>query len=269
MRFILFGPFCFSFAPVKIKDCSLPTPLTSEKRKNYGFIIQKISKFFGFRPGWKSFETQHRENKQNIVFTAQNPLRLDALFAQLHIQPTIQLPERANPVPTKGSVTFLNEEINLSRHPLLRFRIFAFMVISLNKRWRNNLWFHPTRFLRLNLIYKSLVFLANLFLLLSTFFMFIKKLFLCFFINLCCCLHFALLVIFVVHPKKKRKNVEEFTDCVILIATNISETELNFLLSTYILLRAFSHSTRLNLSCELFRSPSFRVLRHLNSWNSS
>lgn len=74
-----------------------------------------------------------------------------------HTHTAERRPERANPAPTKGSVTFLNEEINLSRHPLSPSHpLFCLYGNLFEKRWRNNLWFHPTRFLRLNLIYKSL-----------------------------------------------------------------------------------------------------------------
>lgn len=95
-----------------------------------------------------------------LFFGTEKPLRSDDFCLYLHIQPRFRpppRPQRANPAPTKGSVTFLNEEINLSWHPSpARFRSRLYGNLF-QKRWRNNLWFHPTRFLCLNLIYKSLI----------------------------------------------------------------------------------------------------------------
>lgn len=67
----------------------------------------------------------------------EKPVRSDDFCLYLHIQPRLSAPtppRRANPAPTKGSVTFLNEEINLSWHPSPAHALaLAFMVISFRK----------------------------------------------------------------------------------------------------------------------------------------
>lgn len=79
-------------------------------------------------------------HSQNRVFASRAPKNLCApmIFAfictfNLAFRPPPR-PRRANPAPTKGSVTFLNEEINLSWHPSPAHALaLAFMVISFRK----------------------------------------------------------------------------------------------------------------------------------------
>lgn len=116
-----------------------------KKRKNYGFIILpvKISIFGCFSVFIREFGGgglegdgkscfafgAPRVHRENLFLQHKNlcALMLFAFICTYTIQPR---PLRANPAPTKGSVTFLNEEINLSWHPP---SCFALMVISFRK----------------------------------------------------------------------------------------------------------------------------------------
>lgn len=68
---------------------------------------------------------------ENLFFQHKNLCALMLFCPLFEHSPTNVAPPRANPAPTKGSVTFLNEEINLLWHSPLLFS--AFMVISFRK----------------------------------------------------------------------------------------------------------------------------------------
>ena len=117
------------------------------KQKLFGFFFFLFPFFFGGRLKYVHRENlflQHKETFAALMIfaficTYSQPrlfLLLDCVVVVVSLSHSRSPLVGANPAPTKGSVTFLNEEINLSWHPP------AFCCLYGNlfqKRWRNNL----------------------------------------------------------------------------------------------------------------------------------
>lgn len=97
-------------------------------------FLQWKSQFFGFSVGWADGGNP-RVHIGKFVLTRTFALRcLSGLYSHTHTHTKFAPPSRANPAQTKGSVTFLNAEINLSWHRCFGFfSAAAFMVISFRK----------------------------------------------------------------------------------------------------------------------------------------
>lgn len=163
---------------VKIKGLSDTLGSKWEKTENYGFIILTVKiSIFWFpllpfsrrrRPGEgkrKSCSRRPWVHTEICFYSTENlcallPFAFICTYTSPPLPPPPRPPVQSKLIrpPTKGSVTFLNEEINLSWHPP---PFFAFMVISFRKGGETICDSIRRGFLCLNLIYKSHIFVSE------------------------------------------------------------------------------------------------------------